>query len=213
MIQDQLKQIGIEIKIANVEGSAVFDLFFPESGDFADADYDIALFAWVGTPFTASSNQSLFIPGGGQNEMSYDNEEVGDLFTEAIQTADPEETVTKTNEVDTILWKDLPTIPLYAKPTLLPARETVLNVDRQRKHLRSALERGHVGRRSSSAPATGSAGLNTSEGAGHHLVVGPSRFRHREVRHARFHRPATRHLAVRPLPRLDPRVRRGVHAR
>jgi peptide/nickel transport system substrate-binding protein len=128
VIQDQLKQIGIEVKIANVEGSAVFDLFFPESGDFADADYDIALFAWVGTPFTASSNQSLFIPGGGQNEMSYDNKEVGDLFTEAIQTADPEETVTKTNEIDSILWDDLPTIPLYAKPTLLPARETVLNV-------------------------------------------------------------------------------------
>ena len=67
----------------------MFDKFFPESGDFADADYDIALFAWVGTPFTASSNQSLFIPGGGQNEMSYENEEVGTLFTEAIQTADP----------------------------------------------------------------------------------------------------------------------------
>ena len=93
VIQDQLKQIGIDIKIANVEGSAVFDLFFPESGDFADADYDIALFAWVGTPFTASSNQSLFIPGGGQNEMSYENAEVGTLFTEAIQTADREVTV------------------------------------------------------------------------------------------------------------------------
>ena len=128
VIQDQLKQIGIDIKIANVEGSAVFDLFFPESGDFADADYDIALFAWVGTPFTASSNQSLFIPGGGQNEMSYDNEEVGTLFTEAIQTADREVTVEKTNAIDKVLWEDLPTIPLYAKPTLLPARETVLNV-------------------------------------------------------------------------------------
>ena len=106
----------------------MFDLFFPESGDFADADYDIALFAWVGTPFTASSNQSLFIPGGGQNEMSYENEEVGTLFTEAIQTADREVTVEKTNEIDKVLWEDLPTIPLYAKPTLLPARETVLNV-------------------------------------------------------------------------------------
>jgi peptide/nickel transport system substrate-binding protein len=128
VIQDQLKQIGIDIKIANVEGAAVFDLFFPESGDFADADYDIALFAWVGTPFTASSNQSLFIPGGGQNEMSYENEEVGTLFTEAIQTADREVTVEKTNEIDKVLWEDLPTIPLYAKPTLLPARETILNV-------------------------------------------------------------------------------------
>jgi peptide/nickel transport system substrate-binding protein len=128
VIQDQLQNIGIELTIDNVEGADVFDKFFPESGDFADADYDIALFAWVGTPFTASSNQSLFIPGGGQNEMSYENEEVGTLFTEAIQTADPEETVEKTNQIDEILWEDLPTIPLYAKPTLLPVRDSIINV-------------------------------------------------------------------------------------
>jgi peptide/nickel transport system substrate-binding protein len=128
VIQNQLEAIGIEITIDNVEGSAVFDKFFPESGDFADADYDIALFAWVGTPFTASSNQSLFIPGGGQNEMSYENEEVGDLFTQAIQSTDPEETVELTNQIDEILWEDLPTIPLYAKPTLLPVRDSILNV-------------------------------------------------------------------------------------
>ena len=60
--------------------------------------------------------------------MSYENEEVGTLFTEAIQTADREVTVEKTNEIDKVLWEDLPTIPLYAKPTLLPARETILNV-------------------------------------------------------------------------------------
>jgi peptide/nickel transport system substrate-binding protein len=128
VIQNQLKQVGIEIKIANVEGSDVFDKFFPESGDFADADYDIALFAWVGTPFTASSNQSLFVTDGGQNEMSYKNAKVDQDFKDAIQSTDPEQTVQKTNDADKQLWADLPTIPLYAKPTLLPARDTILNV-------------------------------------------------------------------------------------
>jgi peptide/nickel transport system substrate-binding protein len=128
VIQEQLEQIGIEIKIDNVEGSAVFDKFFPESGNFEDADYDIALFAWVGTPFTASSNQSLFIPGGGQNEMSYENDEVGDLFTQAIQETDRDTMIDLTNQIDAQLWEDLPTIPLYAKPTLLPVRDSILNV-------------------------------------------------------------------------------------
>ena len=134
----------------------MFDLFFPESGDFADADYDIALFAWVGTPFTASSNQSLFIPGGGQNEMSYENEEVGTLFTEAIQTADREVTVEKTNEIDKVLWEDLPTIPLYAKPTLAAGPRDDPQRRRQRQHLRSAVERSHMGREAVIARCTGS---------------------------------------------------------
>ncbi len=127
VIQSQLKEIGIEIKIANVEGSDVFTKFFPESGNFEDADYDIALFAWVGTPFV-SSQKSLYEPGGGQNEMSYVNEEVGRLFEQAVSSTDREEVVELTQEIDKILWEDLPTIPLYTKPTLLPARETILNV-------------------------------------------------------------------------------------
>jgi peptide/nickel transport system substrate-binding protein len=106
----------------------VFDKFFPESGDFADADYDIALFAWVGTPFTASSNQSIFISTGGQDETSYKNDKVDQDFKEAVETSDPAVTVEKTNAVDKQLWEDLPTIPLYAKPTVLPARDSILNV-------------------------------------------------------------------------------------
>jgi peptide/nickel transport system substrate-binding protein len=128
VLQDQLAKIGIKLTIANKPGSDIFDNFFPESGDFADADYDIALFAWVGTPFTASSNQSLFVTGGGQNETSYKNDAVDKDFTDAIQTTDPDVTVEKTNAADKQLWEDLPTIPLYAKPTLLPARDTILNV-------------------------------------------------------------------------------------
>jgi peptide/nickel transport system substrate-binding protein len=127
VIQSQLKEIGIEIKIANVEGSDVFTKFFPESGNFEDADYDIALFAWVGTPFV-SSQKSLYEPGGGQNETSYVNEEVGTLFAQAVTSTDRDEVVELTQEIDKIMWEDLPTIPLYTKPTLLPYRDTILNV-------------------------------------------------------------------------------------
>lgn len=125
VIQDQMKQVGIEIKIVNSDD--VFAKFFPESGDFKDADYDIALFAYVSTPF-ASGNAALYEPGGESNEMSYVNEKVGTLFDEMVGSTDRAEVVSKSNEIDTILWEDLATIPLYQKPTLLPARETVLNV-------------------------------------------------------------------------------------
>jgi peptide/nickel transport system substrate-binding protein len=60
--------------------------------------------------------------------MSYVNEEVGRLFEQAVTSTDREEVVELTQQIDEIMWEDLPTIPLYAKPTLLPSRETILNV-------------------------------------------------------------------------------------
>ena len=43
----------------NTTVGELFEKFFPESNLIADMDYDIALFAWVGTPFP-SSNKALY---------------------------------------------------------------------------------------------------------------------------------------------------------
>lgn len=128
IIQSQLGDVGIDIQIDNREGAEVFDLFFPESGDFADANYDLALFAWVGTPFVVSSSKSLYECGGGQNNMSYCNEEVAPLFDQAFGSTDRDEAVELMNQVDQILWEDMATLPLYTKPTFLPFRTSVANI-------------------------------------------------------------------------------------
>ena len=86
VIQSQLAEVGIDIQIDNTEGAAVFDRFFPESNQLVDRDFDIALFAWVGTPFP-SSNKALYVSDEagavGQNAMGYANPEVAALFDEA----------------------------------------------------------------------------------------------------------------------------------
>jgi len=128
IIQSQLREVGIDIQIDNREGAEVFDLFFPESGNFEDANYDLALFAWVGTPFVVSSSKSLYECGGGQNNMSYCNEEIGPMFDEALAATDRDEAVELMNQVDQILWEDMVTLPLYTKPTFLPFRTTVANI-------------------------------------------------------------------------------------
>jgi peptide/nickel transport system substrate-binding protein len=121
LIQAQLKAVGIDIQIANVPGSAVFDEI--DAGNF-----DIALFAWVGTPFPVSATKSQFAMGGGQNYGKYENPKIGELFDQAIATADHDESVKLSQEVDEILWEDVATIPLFAKPTFLPYRDTYGNV-------------------------------------------------------------------------------------
>jgi peptide/nickel transport system substrate-binding protein len=129
LIQAQLKAVGIDIKIENVEGSAVFD-------EFDVGNFDIALFAWVGTPFSVSSNKSIFTCteddtgpcNGGSNFGAYNNPKMDELFGQAIATADAKESVKLSQQIDEILWDDMATIPLYAKPVFQPYRDTSGNI-------------------------------------------------------------------------------------
>jgi peptide/nickel transport system substrate-binding protein len=126
VIQDQLADAGIEITIDNLEGAAVFSKIFPDPGE--DKDFDIALFAWVGTPFPATSSKALYTPDGGSNPTGYENERIAEIYDEAVRTTDEDEVEELMNEVDQILWDDVVTIPLYQKPTFLPHRDTLVNI-------------------------------------------------------------------------------------
>jgi peptide/nickel transport system substrate-binding protein len=131
VIQNQLAEAGIAITIDNVEGGAVFDRFFPESNLIADQDYDIALFAWVGTPFPSSTKALYTNPDPelvGSNNTGYQNPEIVDIFDRALVETDEDEMADLYNQADRILWQDMVTVPLYQKPTFLPYRNTIQNV-------------------------------------------------------------------------------------
>jgi peptide/nickel transport system substrate-binding protein len=132
VIQSQLGEVGIEITIDNVEGRAVFERFYPESDSRDDLDYDIALYSWVGTPFPSGSGALYKTPDPpgtvGLNTMGYANPEVDALYEEAAASTDQEVVADKLNQVDELLWEDLPTIPLYQKPTYLPFRSSIQGI-------------------------------------------------------------------------------------
>ncbi len=129
LIQAQLKKVGIDIQIANVQGSAVFD-------EIDKGNFDIALFAWVGTPFSVSSTKALFTCtagdtgpcSGGSNFGEYSNPKLDTLYAEAISTADKAKSVDLSQQIDEIMWTDMATLPLYAKPQYQPYRSTFGNV-------------------------------------------------------------------------------------
>ena len=80
--------------------------------------FDMIIFAWVDTPF-ASGNDSIFQKKGGQNFDNYSNKAVDDLINQADVALDPAKEADLYNQVDAILWKDMVTLPLFQKPTLL----------------------------------------------------------------------------------------------
>ncbi len=121
LIQAQLREVGIDVTIANYPGNSAF-------GEIDVGNFDIALFAWAGTPFPISSAQSIYGPGGEQNEGGYENPRLTDLFARATATSDREESVELSQQIDEIIWDDLATIPLFVKPTFLPYRDKYVNI-------------------------------------------------------------------------------------
>ena len=120
IIVDQLKPIGIKITIANKAGSAALD-------PITSKKYDLALFAWVASPFP-SSNVAIYSTKGGQNYTNYSNPALDRVLDEMLTAPDHATEVRDSQEADKILWQDLPTIPLYQKPTVLAYTSNLLNV-------------------------------------------------------------------------------------
>lgn len=93
----------------------------------AGGTYDMIIFAWVDTPF-ASGNDSIFQTKGGQNYNSYSNPAVDALVAQADVALDPAKQADLYNQVDALLWKDMVTLPLFQKPTLLVYQNKYINL-------------------------------------------------------------------------------------
>ena len=122
LIQAQLKQVGVDIKIANADSTKLFGDWLP------NGNFDIANFGWVGNPFAISSSQDIYRTGGGSNYGAYASKQVDQLFAQAVREVDEAKSAELGNQIDQRLTADMATIPLYAKPTYLAVRNTYAGV-------------------------------------------------------------------------------------
>ena len=122
LFQAQMKDIGVEIKIANADSTKLFGDWLP------GGNFDIANFGWVGNPFAISSSQDIYRTGGGGNYGQYASKKVDQLFAQAVREVDEAKSAELGNQIDQQLTADMATIPLYAKPTYLAVRKTFTGV-------------------------------------------------------------------------------------
>jgi peptide/nickel transport system substrate-binding protein len=122
LFQAQMKQMGVDIKIDNVDSTKFFGEWLP------NGNFDIANFAWVGTPFTISSNRDVYRSGGGSNYGSYESKKVDQLFAQANSETDEAKSAELANQIDQQLTEDMVTIPLYNKPTFIAWRNTFAGI-------------------------------------------------------------------------------------
>ncbi|MGQ0521217.1 MAG: ABC transporter family substrate-binding protein [Actinomycetota bacterium] len=115
LIQADLKGVGIDIRIDN----------FAEPDSIGSVgskgDFDLFIFAWVGTPFEVSAAKQEYDSTSESNFGKYKNTAVDAAIAKAATILDPEEQAEALNKIDEMLWEDLPNIPLFQKPAGLLA--------------------------------------------------------------------------------------------
>jgi len=119
ILQAQAKSAGIEFR----PDSQPSRLFFPR---ISDNKYDLALFAWVGTGDPAgqtdiygcvTKNAKGDVIQGGSNWKAYCNKTVTRLLKASDAELRPKVRAQDINRADAIMAGQVPTIPLYQKPT------------------------------------------------------------------------------------------------
>jgi peptide/nickel transport system substrate-binding protein len=119
LVQESCNQIGFDIQDTGSE--TFFDV------ELAAGDWDIAMFAWAGSPLKSGA-VSTYRPGEGNNVGSINIPELTPLLDQMLVTVDPDEQIEIANEIDTILWENLATIPVFSFPGVVAYRDDVSNV-------------------------------------------------------------------------------------
>ena len=109
IIQAQAKAAGIELRV----DSSPSRIFFPA---VSDENYHIALFAWVGSGDPAGQ-VDIYGCGGQSNWKAYCSRKVTNLLRDSDAELDPVKRRALVNQADRIMALNVPTIPLYQKPT------------------------------------------------------------------------------------------------
>jgi peptide/nickel transport system substrate-binding protein len=122
LFQAQMKKIGVDIKITNADSTKFFGEWLP------NGNFDIANFAWVGSPFPISGNRSAYVCDSGSNYGQYCNKKVDQLFSQAFAEFDTAKATELGNQIDQQLTADMVSIPLYQKPTFIAWRNTFANI-------------------------------------------------------------------------------------
>ena len=120
IIQAQAKSAGIEF----VPDNDPSRLFFPR---VADGNYQIAMFAWVGSgdPY---GQTDIYGIGGGSNWKGYNSVKVTNLLKASDAELDPQKRTALVNAADKNMALNVPTLPLVQKPTFLVFKSKIQGI-------------------------------------------------------------------------------------
>jgi peptide/nickel transport system substrate-binding protein len=119
LIQSYLSEIGIDLEIQTTDDLGT---------TLMEADYDLMIFGWSGSPFFTTAPDQFWNSASGSNFGGYSNEEVDELVTRVLQQPSLEEAAELANEAAAIVAEDAYVLPLLESPVYLFVQDSYANV-------------------------------------------------------------------------------------
>ena len=91
------------------------------------ANFEFAVFAWVGTAYPIASTPNIYKTGSAQNFPKISSELVDSLGVKANQILALPKRCELMNQMDKELWKIMPSIPLYQRPNAVAVNTKLAN--------------------------------------------------------------------------------------
>jgi peptide/nickel transport system substrate-binding protein len=111
IIQRQLKSVGIELVPRFQTAGVMFGTTLPSR------DWDLMLFAWVGSPDSPITSKDIYGCGGDQNDGAYCNRKLTAVLNKVSTELNATTRAKLINDAELkYMVKDIPSIPMFARP-------------------------------------------------------------------------------------------------
>lgn len=119
--QNQLAQVGVDMELIPAAGGSLFpDYVTP-------GNFDMTQFAWGGDAFALTSLTQIFASNGESNYGKIGSPEVDAKIEETLSELDPAKARTLANELDTMIWEEGHSLPLFQAPGNVAIRSNLAN--------------------------------------------------------------------------------------
>ena len=122
LIQAQLAEVGVGVEFVPAASADLFDQFV------TPGNFDVVGFAWSGTPFPVSSTRNIYGSEGDQNYGKIGNPEIDALYTQALAELDDARRTELGNQIDELIWLEMPQLPLYSATGAVAARSNLAGI-------------------------------------------------------------------------------------
>ena len=119
--QQSLAQIGVKLQLDIKSGNGFFSQYV------TPGDFDIVQFSWVGGALPLSALPQIYASKGSSNFGKIGSAEIDAKINQTLSELDPAKARALANEVDTMLWQEGFSLPLYQSPGNRAVRSSLAN--------------------------------------------------------------------------------------
>lgn len=122
LMQAMLQPLGVPLEIKVVPLADFFSVYI------LPGDFEMTVFAWLGTVFPISSSSSIFRTDGDQNFGKIGTAAIDGLFSRANQELDPVKRCGLANSADKLIWEVGHSMILYQRPNVTATDKKLANM-------------------------------------------------------------------------------------